>query len=138
MQNTEIDRLVQQASASGSPEDLKALWKATLGLEKWYFITRNQDSLQDRKPFIGVIENKPWVFVFTDKHKAQLFGSSDPGAGFTDTSGSVMIIAMETSRALEYVMELQQIGVYGIRLNEGNGWFSPISNLPSIVAYVNQ
>ncbi|RYG52258.1 MAG: hypothetical protein EOO01_06880 [Chitinophagaceae bacterium] len=138
MQSTEIDQLVQAASRSGRPEDLSSLWKATLNLPQWHFITKVQDSTADRKPFIGVIENKPWVFVFTDRNKAQLYGAAPPNTGFVDSSGSVLVISMETNKAIDYVMGLHQAGVYGIRLNEGNGWYAPLEQLPAIIQFVNK
>ncbi|RYY65683.1 MAG: hypothetical protein EOO12_06310 [Chitinophagaceae bacterium] len=138
MQDVDIDKLVQQAATSGSAEDLKQLWKAALDLEQWHFITKVREQLQDRKPFIGVIDDKPWVFVFTDRQKAQSYGSMPQNKGFVDSSGSALIISMETDKAIGYLLELANAGVYGVRFNEGNGWFAPLGNLPAVIAYVRQ
>ena len=130
-----IDSLVKIASTSGKQEDLTILWEATLNLPEWHFLTKNRENVQDRQPFIGIIDGKPWVFVFTDRKTAQEYGTHSGNSGFTDKDGSVMIISQKTEKAIEYILSLQKHGVYGIRINELNGWFSPIENLPAIIGY---
>ena len=49
-----------------------------------------------------------------------------------------MIISMDTQKAIDYILSLNSIGVYGMRINEGNGWFSPIENLTPIINHVNK
>ncbi|GAA4374070.1 hypothetical protein [Hymenobacter koreensis] len=134
--NNDIDSLLQKAKTSGDKEDLATLWKAALNLPQWHFITKHTEKLEDRRPFIGVLDNQPWVFVFTDRQKAQEFGQSVKDGGFVDDKGSVMIISMDTHRAIDYVTALSSKGVFGVRINELNGWFSPIANLPAIINHV--
>ena len=56
--------------------------------------------------------------------------------GFTDSEGSTFIISMDTDKAIKYILELNLKGVYGMRINEGNGWFSPIANLNPIIEHI--
>ena len=136
--NLKIDDLVNNAQNSGRSEDLTLLWKATLNLKQWHFITKYQNNLQDRRPFVGIIDNQPWVFVFTDRQKAQVYCLDKQNQGFTDNKGGVMIISMDTDKAIEYIMKLKTSGVYGMRINEGKGWFSPIANLAEIIKLTKQ
>ena len=131
-----IDLLLEKAKNSGNNEDLSQLWKATLHLPQWHFITRQTDRPEDRKPFIGVIESRPWVFMFTDREKAREYGNAIKDGGFVDEEGNVLVISMDTQKAVDYLMSLSSNGVYGIRINELNGWFSPLAQLPAIIRYV--
>lgn len=133
----EIDFLLEKSKSSGNNEDLSKLWKATLNLPQWHFLARQTETLADRTPFIGVLANKPWVFLFTDRQRAHEYGRHINDGGFVDADGNVLIISMETQHAISYIMSLASKGVYGLRMNELNGWFSPLANLPAIINYVN-
>ena len=131
-----IDRLLEKAKRSGSKEDLSELWKATLHLPQWHFIARQTERIEDRKPFIGAIDNQGWVFMFTDRQKAQQYGMAVKDGGFVDENGKVLVISMDTEKAIDYLLGLSSKGVFGVRINERNGWFSPIAHLPAIIKYV--
>jgi len=133
-----IDQLVSNATKSESAEDLTKLWKETLNLKQWHFITKYKEELQESTPFIGVIDNQPWVFIFTDRQKAQQYCLNEKNYGFTDSKGSSFIISMDTDKAIDYILDLNSKGVYGMRINEGNGWFSPIANLDSIIEHIKK
>lgn len=134
----DIDALLEKAKTSGQTEDLTVLWKAALSLPQWHFITRQTASLEDRKPFVGVLDGKPWAFVFTDRQRAQEYARTIPGGGFVDASGNVLVISTETQKAVEYLLALAAQGVYGVRFNELNGWFSPLQNLSAILQHVQK
>jgi hypothetical protein len=111
----DIDILLEKAKTSGSNEDLSALWKATLHLTQWHFITKYTEKIEDRKPFIGVIDNQGWVFMFTDRQKAQEYGKTIKDGQFADEEGNVIVISMDTEKAIDYLMGLSSKGVYGMR-----------------------
>ncbi|MDU0370852.1 hypothetical protein ACFPAF_10640 [Hymenobacter endophyticus] len=134
----EIDLLLEKAKSSGKTEDLAALWKAALELPQWHFITRQTANIEDRKPFVGVLDNKPWIFVFTDRQRAQEYARTITGGGFVDESGNVLVMSTDTPKAIDYLLALTSQGVYGVRFNELNGWFSPLQNLPAILQHVQR
>ncbi|AIZ63060.1 hypothetical protein PK28_03965 [Hymenobacter sp. DG25B] len=136
--HNDIDLLLEKAKSSGRNEDLSALWKAALNLPQWHFITQQTANIEDRKPAVGMVDNKPWVFLFTDRQRAQEYGRTIKDGGFVDESGNVMVISTDTQRAIDYLLALASQGVYGLRFNELNGWFSPIENLPAIIKHVNK
>lgn len=135
---SDIDAVLADAKKSGGNEALAKLWKATLNLQQWHFITKYKEEVLSRYPFVGVIDNRPWVFIFTDRQKAQQYCVQEGNDGFTDPTGTVYIISMDTANAINYILDLQSKGVYGIRINEGNGWFSPIANLPAIIEHTKK
>jgi hypothetical protein len=55
-----------------------------------------------------------------------------------DESGNVLVISTDTQKAVDYLLALASQGVYGLRFNELNGWFSPIENLPAIIQHVKK
>jgi len=133
-----IDLLFANFEKSESMDDLTKLWSATLKLKQWHFITKHKIDIQERRPFVGIIDNQPWVFIFTDRQKARQYCVQEGNEGFTDDKGSVYVISMNTDRAIDYILDLQSKGVYGMRINEGNGWFSPIANLEAIIQYIEK
>ena len=133
-----VDKLVAKASELGNADDLTKLWKAFLNLKQWHLITKYKENIDDCKPFIGIIDNQPWVFLFSDRQKATQYCLNEKNTGFTDPQGGVYIISMETDNAIIYIIVLHLKGVYGMRINEGNGWFSPIENLNAIIEYVKK
>ena len=133
-----IDLLIANATKSGSAEDLTKLWKETLNLNQWHFITKYKEGIQNSRPFVGIIDNQPWVFIFTDRQKAQQYCLNEKNGGFTDAKENSFIISMNTDKAINYILDLNSKGVYGMRINEGNGWFSPIANLQPIIEHVKK
>lgn len=127
-----FDKLVEQARTSGKSADLEILYKSFLRLDQWVFIVSNNCEIENPKPFIGVIEDKPWLYVFTDSLKAnyyaKLFGN------FHNKDGNTLVLKMKRANSLNMAKELNQRGVYGVRINEGeNGWFCSIPELFGII-----
>ncbi|GAB2953368.1 hypothetical protein GCM10027048_18160 [Hymenobacter coalescens] len=122
----DIDSLLLKSKSSGRNEDLSALWKAALSLPQWHFITKQTEKLEDRRPFVGVLEGQSWAFVFTDRQKAHEFAKAMKDGSFVDEQGTALIISSETPKAIEYIMALAAKGVHGVRINELNGWFPPL------------
>ena len=132
---TNFDELVAKARTSGDAADLSSLYKAFFQLKEWTFIVSNNCTIDNAKPFIGVFEEQPWLYVFTDSKKAdiyaRLFGN------FLTNDGSTYIIKMSRASSLDMVNELNKRGVFGVRINEGdNGWFSTIPGLFEIKDYL--
>lgn len=131
-----FDVLMAKAKQAGSQEELiehfRALWKAFLELDSWIFLTTCKDEFHQAQPFVGIIEEQPWALAFTDPSKAAAFAGEDPR--FRDSSGQLLFIGLPKLQAIQWVFCLQQEGVHGLRINQGEfGWFIPISNLPTII-----
>lgn len=130
-----FDTLMAQAKTASSEAEqiacFKALWKGLLELESWTFLTTGVADLEHASPFIGIIEDQPWVLVFTDPEKAGQFAGPDPR--FRDAEGNLIFMGIPTMEAVAWVMGLGAHGVVGLRINQGAfGWFAPLANLPAI------
>lgn len=130
-----FDELVNTARLSGNSSDLSALYEAFFKLENWTFIVSNNCTFENAKPFIGVLEEQPWLFVFTDSKKAdyyaKLFGN------FLNNDGNTFVIKMTRQNSLNMIKELNDRGIIGIRINEGeHGWFCTIPSLFEIKDYL--
>jgi hypothetical protein len=71
-----FDHLASRARTSNKAEDLNVLYKAFLTLEDWYFVTKSKADVEDAKPFIGFIDEQPWLFIFTDSEKVHTFSKN--------------------------------------------------------------
>lgn len=131
-----FDALMAHAKQAETQEQLiqrfRSIWAAFLELEHWIFLTTRGEHPEQASPFIGIIDGKPWAMVFTDPRKASEFAGEAPR--FRTPEGELLFIAMPKMAALQWVLGLQQEGVAGIRINQGEfGWMAPLANLPAII-----
>lgn len=131
-----FDALMASAKQAESQELLiqcfRSLWAAFLDLETWIFLTSGGSNPEQASPFIGIIDGKPWAMVFTDPQKAAEFAG--PAPRFRDAEGELLFLAMPRMQALQWILGLQQDGVAGLRINQGEfGWMAPLANLPAII-----
>lgn len=134
-QDINFDLLVEKARTSGNEKDLEELYRSFLNLETWVFLVSENCEIEHPKPFIGILEEQPWLYVFTDFSKAdfyaKLFGR------FHSKDGNTLCLRMKRDSSLNMAKELGQRGVYGIRVNEGdNGWFCNIQGLFDIIKHL--
>tara|TARA_R110001583_G_scaffold51483_1_gene160690 strand:- start:1587 stop:2033 length:447 start_codon:yes stop_codon:yes gene_type:complete len=123
----DFDSLVERAR-SGDPEQLTYLYAAFLNLDNWTYLASGNDP-EKPKPYIGEVDGQPWIFIFTDSIKASEFDQNP--------DGRTKVIKMDVDSSLHLIYKLNERGVYGIRVNEGeNGWFCSIAELPNIIGYI--
>jgi hypothetical protein len=135
--SVDFDALVENAKKSNNKEDLDILYSSFFRLSHWFFVTTAKEDISHAKPFIGLTEDKPWLYAFTDGDHAQTFAKLNPDTMVLENGGS-HIIKMTAKGSFDMAMELSNRGVFGIRVNEGeNGWFFPIQNMPNILKYLN-
>ena len=133
----DFDLLVEKARNSGQSVDLNNLYSAFFDLKEWVYIVSKNCSIENAKPFIGVIDENPWLFVFTDQKKADQYAKTY--GNFHENNGNTLVIKMNSSNSLNMVQQLNQRGVIGVRINEGeNGWFTDIPGLFNIKNYLKK
>jgi hypothetical protein len=136
-ESIDFDSLVENAKTSNNKEDLDILYSSFFGLSHWFFVTTVKDDIAHAKPFIGLTDDQPWLYAFTDGNHAQTFAKLNPDTMLLE-NGASHIIKMTAKGSFEMAMELSNRGVFGIRVNEGeHGWFFPIQNMPNILNYLN-
>jgi len=114
---------------SPNPEDIRNLWTAFFKLEEWIFVVDASVVSENPPPFVGFIDEKPWLFIFTDTQRAYDFAKEHQ---LLDKKGECLFIATQTSTALKMLINTQS-AIEGIRVNEGpHGWFCPLDNIVRI------
>jgi hypothetical protein len=131
----DFDNLVNIARNSGNVEDLNHLYKSFLELKEWNFIVSENCELENAKPFIGILDENPWLFIFTESEKGNSYAKEK--SGFLKNNGNTLIIKMSVKNSINMIKQLHERGVYGIRINEGeNGWFCTIPGLIEIISFL--
>lgn len=119
----------------GDREDLMNLWEAFFKLEEWIFVVDASLPSESPAPFVGFIEEKPWLFIFTDSQRAYEFAKKN---ALLDSRGECLFISTKTDAARQ-MLATTKSGVEGIRVNEGpHGWFSPLVNIEQIHALLKK
>jgi hypothetical protein len=127
-----FDKLVEKARNSGETVDLEILYKSFLKLEQWVFIVSKNCEVENARPFIGELENQPWLYVFTESLKADSYAKLFPN--FLTEGDNTLVLKMSRTNSLNMIQELNNRGVFGLRINEGeNGWFCSIQELFEII-----
>ena len=130
----DFDELIEKVKKMPAQEGQILLWTKTFNLDKWHFIIKPVVETNDPKPFIGNVDGKGWLYLFTDGMHARNFGEVQ---GLLGNNGTINTIALEPKKAVEWLKQWAQLGVYGVRFNEGNhGWFAPITNLKPMMDYL--
>ena len=139
-ENTKVhnfDLLVENARSSGTIEDLNLLYLEFFELNEWNYIVSNNCKIEDAKPFIGIVDELPWLFVFTDILKADYYARKF--GNFLESDGNTLVLTMSQNNSLRIIQQLHERGVYGVRINEGeNGWFTDIPGLFNIKSYLSK
>lgn len=113
----------------GEREDLMNLWTELFKLEDWIFVVDASHPSLNPAPFVGFIEERPWLFIFTDSQRAYDFAKKNE---LLDSRGECLFISTKTDAARKMLASTQS-NVDGIRINEGpHGWFSPLPNIEQI------
>lgn len=136
-----FEELIRKTKISEKGEDVLKIWNIMLNLKEWHFITIYNSDLEKIKPFVGVLDNQPWIFIFSNTEKALEFTKSDNR--FLSENGESQIITKSVENSLKMISDLEQNGVFGLRVNENdsetNANFNiPISVLNQIIRIVNK
>lgn len=125
----DFDALVETARKEQSEEAVRDLWQSTFDLEKWVFVARGE--MPNVQPFIGVIEEKPYLMAFTDTERATQFANQHE---LTDDEGNSQTIEMPIAGTIQYVAQVAQQGVVGVLFNNGpHGYFASAHDLLRMV-----
>ena len=117
--------------------DMVGLYRSLFELKEWIFLSNQWDDVDTANPLIATIENKKWVYVFTDATMVMNFVKANPE--FMTENGSVLVIKIAVDRALKLMKKLAFRDVYGIRINDGSmGWNFPISELDALLFHLEK
>ncbi|HTK61451.1 MAG TPA: tetratricopeptide repeat protein [Pseudonocardia sp.] len=127
-----IDALARAAEAGNDLETLTALWKATFGLERWWFVLRGD--LENPRPFVGVFDGQAFVLAFTTGERVRDFAVAE---GYAPADDSAFSITMTPDAAVDAAVGWAAQGIHAISFDHGvTGYSAPLANLESIRAHV--
>lgn len=127
--------LAETANEEKTNEAFDDLFKTFFGLENLYFVSPKREDWQNAGPFIGMINEQPCIFAFTDLAIAFDFCMSTPGFQWENESAFIMHLPM--NECVIMFRQLAKNGVFGIRINEKTtGFFLPMSHLDGIIENV--
>lgn len=134
-----LQDFVAYAKSTGKGEDVVKVWDYILSLKELHFLSVYEEDVQKCRPFIGVINEKPWFFVFTDKDKAIKYAKTDNK--FQSKNGDTLVISQPTEKSLQMIIESESNGVYGVMVNESDkdvnaDFNAPISVLKRIIQII--
>jgi len=133
----DFDTLANNVKLDNDISNLDILYSALFNLDEWIFIATPKEEIDNTTPFIGILEEKPWFFVFTDANKALQFTKNKEM--FKNEEGKTIQIKMSAYDAVETIFEAHKAGVYGVRFNEGDtGWVTPIDSFPAIIRHLKE
>jgi hypothetical protein len=125
------DALSRAARESrGGRAELDALWSAVYRLPSWLFLVRGDNVI----PITCIIEGKHSVMAFTDHPALQRFSKLQN----YDSAGDYSVMLLTVERASEMLLGLRSRGAEVLLFNHGGEGFStPLDNLPGIYHYFN-
>lgn len=122
----DFDALVDESRSAVNKTGHQTLWKATVGLESWFFV--GQGHGDDAEPMVASLEGRPTLLAFTDEDRAMEFAKKRAQA----KGGSIgPILNMDVPDAVEYFAQLRDLGVEYVLFN--NGAYSFESGLTGVL-----
>lgn len=135
-----LDHLMSELRA-GAPHAMDALWKEVFNLSHWHFFSSFSNFEKAfannalPAPFIGEVDGRPMVFVFTSSERVTRFGlmrNAQQG-----TADRFVHISKSRDAAITYLLQFHELGVRTIIFDHGvgGGYFTPLTNLVPMLAY---
>lgn len=112
MTDPDFDGLVEASWNAQNKLGEQAVWRATLGLSRWYFVLG--ESGED--PMFGAVEGRPYLIAFTDEPRAEAFAARLGEQRQSDPPG---VVHMDVPDAVAYIEGLKDQGVDGVLFNSG-------------------
>lgn len=127
----DFDALSAEGKQTQSQASMARLWEAVYALPSWFFVVHPER--QPVSPFVGVVDQQPFLMAFTDKQRADQFARRQ---GFVDASGATSILATPVQGMVQTAEAYREQGIFGILFNDGpNGFFAPLTNLVPMWQY---
>lgn len=126
--NLTFEELISEVKKNGNGEEVFKIWEKVFGLEKWNFISTYKEDIQQIQPFIGVLNNEPWLFMFTSKEKANEFAKTDNR--FQGPNGETYVISQPIENSFKMFEQVENNGVVGVMVNMNDEKINANFNIP--------
>lgn len=122
----EFDALAAAAKADPTPEALEPLYRATFGLERWFFAAVG--IFPNLRAFCGKVDDVGYVMAFTARDRAEHYAEVQ---GIVPEGGKPPILALKIDEAIRHCVAQHRIGATGVLFDDGWGnWRFPLQELP--------
>ncbi len=103
------DELSVAVAADASKANQEKLWRATFGLERWWFVQRGGPD--NPQPFVGVHQDQPFLMAFTSAQRARGFAIEN---GLSPADAEVLVLALAPDDAVAQAPIWLQQGIAAI------------------------
>lgn len=123
--NIDFDELCVRGINGDRDLYMQELLDGLVDMDKWYLLV--EKILDDNiRPVVGEVDDKLWVFGFTDARRARKFTR--------EKNVNADIIEMNPVVCIPWLKEYKRFGIVGVRFNEGKlGWYISIKNLEYVM-----
>lgn len=118
MEEMDFDEIVKVAKTLSPVEGKKMIWEKVFSLPEWHFIPYGENNL----PFIADVDDKSWIYIFTDKKHVKEFVNE---LGIKDELDNNSTLTIKTDEVIDFLEKFIELNVYGIRFNDNkstHGW----------------
>jgi len=121
----EFDVLAKAAKADPTPESLEPLYRATFGLDRWYFAAVG--TFPNLRAFSGLVDEVGYVMAFTARDRAEHYATVQ---NIVPEGRRPPILALPVREAVQHCMAQQRLGATGVLFDDGWGnWRFPLAQL---------
>lgn len=127
-----LDTLASQLMAHPSDMAFEALWKEVFQLPHWYFLARKTQPTVE--PFFALIDNKPWLCVFSDPERLYEFASLQ---GIVQFPGQeVDVFSLDSVKGFAYALQYLKTDIHGVWFDLPQGFNAPLATFRDIGLYL--
>lgn len=127
----DFDQLSLTGRIDESQQTMERLWGEVYRLDSWFFLARGE--VPDVRPFIGMVQQRPFVMAFTDAARVAEFAQRQ---GIAAEDGSARALSMPPDGFASMVQAYIDGGVFGILFNDGPaGFFAPLTNVVPMLEF---
>ncbi len=125
-----FDELAKAAKADPGPETLDPLYRATFGLDRWYFAAVG--TFPNLRAFSGLVGGVGYVMAFTARDRAEHYALVQ---NIVPEGQRPPILALPLREAVAHCMAQQRLGASGVLFDDGWGnWRFPLAQLHAFAA----
>lgn len=131
-QPSQIDLLAAELLRNPSDAGFEVLWKEVFQLPHWYFLARKVNPSVE--PFFALIDNKPWLTIFSDPDKLYEFASLQGVVQFPGQE--VDVFSLDSVKGFAYALQYLKTDIHGIWFDLPGGFNIPLNTFRDIGLYL--
>ncbi len=130
--NPNLDSLANELMQRPSDAAFEALWKEVFQLPTWYFLARKVQPTVE--PFFALIDNKPWLCIFSDPDRLYQFATLQGIAQFPGQE--VDVFSLDSVKGFAYALQYLKTDIHGVWFDLPQGFNAPLVTFRDIGLYL--